>query len=174
MLVEAVLALSLGDSERAEALLRTAPQDNKLGQYWLAEAYARLGRPEDATLAWRRAGAASYFLSLGHPPYEAGDYQSACLYYLRAAMIAPTNARAQMYAGHCYSRTGRIDEAVRAYRSAIDLDSRDGWSYVHLANRYSADLHDTPSAQAILKKCMSIADAEWVQLCATALQSLPQ
>ncbi len=158
-------------SDAVDLLERVAPRD-QMASFWLGEAYSRQGRHSDAVVAWRRAGAAPYFLALGHGPYGALDYETACLYYLRAVEIAPDMARAHMYAGHCYSRRGDLVLAEQAYRQAIQLDPKDGWSYLHLAGLLRR-MGEPDKARGVLGSCIEQAQSgSWYALCQEANEAL--
>lgn len=65
-------------------------------------------------------------LSAGNTARDASDYAAAERAYLRAALIAPTDARAYYGLGNVYADQRKWDEAERAYRRAIESEPRFG------------------------------------------------
>ncbi len=164
--------LEEGQASEAASLLEGAAPLDPLAAFWLGEAYRRLGWHDKATNAWRHAGAASYFLALGHRHYAAMNYSAACRDYLLAVEIAPESAWAHMYAGHCYMRRGRFDLAERAYRIAIQLNPQYGYPYIHLATLLRTQLERPREAEEVLKRCMNATrTGEWYLECRQAIRN---
>lgn len=164
-------ALQRGQSVEAVSILERVAQNDRIAAFWLGEAYERLGRHDEAIAAWRQAGAASYFLGLGHKPYESMDYDTACLNYLRAVEIAPDMALTHMYAGHCYVRRGEFTLAEQEYRRAIQLDPQYGYPYIHLATLLTDHLKRPDEAADALRRCLAATQAgEWYRMCQRASQ----
>lgn len=160
-------------ADSVNLLERVAAKD-RIASFWLGEAYVRLGRYDEAIVAWRGADSASYFLNLGHLSYAALDYYTACLYYLRAVEIAPDMAIAHMYSGHCYWRTGNVVLAEREYLRALQLDPEYGYPYLHLASLYVDGFRQPERARIVLEKCIEqVQSAYWVMECQKQLATLP-
>ena len=65
---------------------------------------------------------------------QAGDYQAALAMFDRILESLPTDPVTLTSKGHAYKTDGRYDEAVAAYRSAIECAPQHGEAYYSLAN----------------------------------------
>jgi tetratricopeptide (TPR) repeat protein len=158
--------LHQGQVADAVGALENARTSDRVAAFWLGKAYDLQGRHNDATAAYQRAGAAMYFLERGHPPYEMGDYETACRNYLRAVEIAPQMAIAHMYMGHCLVRRGEYLPAETSYRRAIELDPQFGYPYLHLASLLREHLQLPNAARDVLLDCIArVESAYWRREC---------
>ena len=154
-------------------LLESIASKDRMASFWLGEVYSGLGRHDEAIGAWRNAGAAPFFLELGHISYAAIDIDTSCFYYLRALEIAPEMALAHMYAGNCYRRTNNLILAEREYLSAIKLNPNFGYPYIHLANLYVEGSNQSDQARYILDACIKQCESpRWVTECQRQLEIL--
>lgn len=89
-----------------------------------------------------------------------GDHQPAIALYEQLLKHYPAHAGAHMNYGHTLKTVGRLDEAVAAYRAAIDLDPASGESYWSLANlktfRFSDE--DVANMQTYVEKSGIVAE----------------
>lgn len=157
--------LNQGQEVEVIRLLEKAKLQDPIALLRQGEAYLRLGLHDRAISSWRQAMAESYFLEQGHQSYETGDYESACTNYLRAVEIAPDEALAHMYAGHCFLRRGQLDRAEQEYRRAVSLDPTYGYSYLHLAQLLSTSFLRTQEARDVLDSCLQHASRYWQAEC---------
>jgi tetratricopeptide (TPR) repeat protein len=164
-----------GQAADAVESFENAGVSDRMAALWLGKAYDLQGRHSEATAAYRHAGAAVYFLKQGHPPYEMGDYETACRNYSRAVEIAPQIAVAHMYMGHCYLRRGEFLLAEASYRRAVALDSQYGYPYLHLANLLKDHLQQPDAAKDVLTDCIEqVESAYWRQECMTKRLQIAQ
>lgn len=166
--------LSQGKLSDAATLLEHAVPKDIFASFWLGRVYSDLSRHDEAISAWRKAGAAPYFLSLGHMSYAMLDNVTACIYYLRAVEIAPDMAIAHMYAGHCYWRIGNLVLAEREYLRALQLDPEYGYPYLHLAGLYVEGFSQPDRARTLLENCIKQMQIPyWINECQYKLTTLP-
>ncbi len=64
-------------------------------------------------------------LSDGLSLYRSGDITLARKYFARAVVLQPDNWKAHFYLGRADAKTGRLDEAVRSYHSALRCELPD-------------------------------------------------
>ena len=76
----------------------------------------------------------AYLIVKGSVLARKGDHLPALQIYEKLLKHYPRHATAQMYYGHTLKTVGRMDDAVRAYRTAIDLSPSIGEAYWSLAN----------------------------------------
>jgi tetratricopeptide (TPR) repeat protein len=76
----------------------------------------------------------AYLILKGAVLARKGDHLPALQIYEKLLTHYPRHATAQMYYGHTLKTVGRMDDSVRAYRTAIDLSPSIGEAYWSLAN----------------------------------------
>jgi tetratricopeptide (TPR) repeat protein len=76
----------------------------------------------------------AYLIVKGAVLARKADHLPALQIYEKLLKHYPRHATAQMYYGHTLKTVGRMDDAVRAYRTAIDLSPSIGEAYWSLAN----------------------------------------
>jgi serine/threonine-protein kinase len=119
------------------------------------------------------------FSSMGTIYYGQGEYQKAANAYEAALLIRPLSSITHRNLGDAYSRLGRTDEAMRAYRQAVTraeaevaVSPTDARAIARLAV-YQAKAGDDAAAQRSLGRAEKIAGADpQVQLRAGVVHAL--
>jgi tetratricopeptide (TPR) repeat protein len=93
---------------------------------------------EAAGQGYRRAIECNPGYALGYHWYAnllaaTGQHDSAHFAIMRAVEIDPTSLITQIWAGFTSYLAGRFDEAIRRYRSALELDKDFPWTHMYMA-----------------------------------------
>jgi len=109
--------------KKAEALASLDDQS----RFTLAMAYVAMdrrgwARPELETLAQKNASTPLYLYWLARLDYDTQQYPAAIQKLERVIAIDPHYMKAYDNLGLCYEAAGRLDDAVAAYRRAVDLN----------------------------------------------------
>jgi tetratricopeptide (TPR) repeat protein len=124
--------------KKAEAI---APLDER-SRFTLAMAYVKLNRRDWARSELDRLWAARpdrqlYLYWLGRLDYDEQQYTSAISRLERVVVLDPTMMRAFDLLGLCYDYLGRLDDAIKNYNQAVELNRRQAkpfaWPLVDLA-----------------------------------------
>ncbi len=91
---------------------------------------AQRQHPDDYWMNFKLA----YSLDYEPPPLQNQD--EAIRFYTAAIACRPRNAPAHYYLGHALDQRGRIDEAIAAFRKAIELDPDFAWPSASLCAIY--------------------------------------
>jgi len=157
----ALASIDLGELEVAEAHYRESlaiePQPaiyNDLG--FVLE---RLGMPEDATAAYRKAleldpASASAHYNLGSSLARSGNYAEAEK-HLRAALESSPNTQAYTGLGILLRQQGRMDQAVASLQAAIEADPNNATAHRELAEAL-ASLGRTDEARRELETAKAL------------------
>lgn len=101
-----------------------------------------------------------YVYYLGRTKYNEGEYQSAVTAFTRSLAIRPRSVRSEYNLGLSYSALNRPDDAVAAYKKAIDLEQEGGRSdpqpYYDLGHLL-LEREDYQQAAVYLEKAVSLA-----------------
>jgi len=138
--------VELGRDEEAapllEAALKANPQDVSL-LFGLGLVYLRLNRPEVKTMMDRLAATASgapfAHLLKGQNYLADSDYQHAGEALEVAAKLSDDLPRLHFSLGVAYLRTGRNQEAIRAFERELKQLPRDYWTLYYLAFLHEAE-----------------------------------
>jgi len=138
----AQVAVQAGALEAAEDLLRNALRvapGFTAALLKLGEVLARLQRPEEAAAAYedvlaRKPDHARAKAALASVLARIGDYDRAGALYGELIEQQPDSPGLWMSYGHLMKTTGRVAEAVEAYRRAVAIDPRFGEAWWSLAN----------------------------------------
>ncbi|MFW6366186.1 MAG: tetratricopeptide repeat protein, partial [Spirochaetota bacterium] len=109
-------------------------------------------------LAEKRSGNTEILLKLGELYYQNNDYNSALVYFRRVSEMegASHNAkRAYMYLGTIYDENQRYEDALDAYRSAIEIDPTDAAAFYNMGIAYR-NMGDTVNAVENWKKAYQL------------------
>jgi tetratricopeptide (TPR) repeat protein len=106
--------------KKADAIRQLAPGERML----LAMSYIALGqgewaRPELDRLAAGDPANVTYIYWLGRLDYDKGQYESALARFRTVTAREPGHVRAWDNMGLCYEALNRVDEAARAYETAV-------------------------------------------------------
>ena len=109
---------------------------------WLASAHARVGNTPTAQdllerALMRRPDRAVWHFTLGRILKDDGNFDAAIPVLERTISLQPTY-RAWFHLGSCYHQTGRYEDAVRSYRSALDIRFDSEWAYLNLGGSLAA------------------------------------
>jgi tetratricopeptide (TPR) repeat protein len=111
-------------------------------RFTLAMSYLRMNRrdwakPELERLVKERPANALYLYWLGRLDYDAKAYNEAIAKLTKVVELDPTMMRAYDNLGLCYDYLGKYDEAVKHYRRAIELNTKQtppsAWPHLNLA-----------------------------------------
>jgi tetratricopeptide (TPR) repeat protein len=125
-------------AKRAEAI---APLDEP-SRFTLAMAYVKLNRrdwarPELDKLSTAKPDTPLYLYWLGRLDYDAQNYTAAITRLERVVALDPEMMRAYDTLGLCYDYLGRLDDAIKNYNHAVELNRRQvkpsPWPHVDLA-----------------------------------------
>ena len=126
----------------------------------LARTLGKDGHP-DAKLRILRAGQSvhpgDYWLSyeLGSALHFQKDYDGAIRFATAAVAIRPSSAHAHSYLGFIL-RPKKLDEAISAYRKAIELDPKDTLSYLLLGTTLRDELRDYVQSEETLRRATEL------------------
>lgn len=81
----------------------------------------------------------NYYYYLGETYFKLGDYEESLNAHLHALKIKPTLFKSRVTAGVCYSKLGKMDDALKTYEKALEYDPQNADSvglYVSLGSLY--------------------------------------
>ncbi len=125
--------------KRADAIRPLPPADRHL----LANAYLRMKRDHWARAEFERlveevGDSASHRISLARIHYRHGRFEAGASHAREALRLEPRSALTSDLLGQCLEGLGKLAEAERRYRDAIEWSRRDGsgsaWPHYHLGS----------------------------------------
>ncbi len=109
-----------------EKLVRLKPDDAS-ARVLLGNAYAEVGRAQEATICYQEAlgldpNCFDAYLGIGKVQFDHGAFSEAVASYEKALKIRPRSASAHLSLGLALSNAGRYEEAMQAFQRAKELD----------------------------------------------------
>ena len=130
--------------EAAKAASNEKDSNLQLIMARLGDAYAAVGRTDDAVAAYKRAielkPSFAYYNNLGGIYGNAGKIEEASAAYQKAAEIDPPHAaQAWLNCGITFSNVGRYKDAIEPLKKATELDPKEPKGWYLLASAMVAD-----------------------------------
>lgn len=131
----AVMLTSCGQYSKDDNIVYDAIEEYDSGDY-----EAALEQLEKADVAkFKAMKPENYYYYLGETYFKLGDYESSLDAHIHALKIKPSLFKSRVTAGVCYSKLGRMEEALRTYEKALEYDPQNADSvglYVSLGSLY--------------------------------------
>ncbi len=119
-------AISRSSVAVCEKLVHLKPDDAS-AHVLLGNAYAEVGRTQEATASYQQAlgldpNCFDAYLGMGKVHFDQGAYADAIVSYQKALKIRPRSANGHLSLGLALSNAGRYEEAMQAFQKAKELD----------------------------------------------------
>ncbi|MGN0600837.1 MAG: tetratricopeptide repeat protein [Oscillospiraceae bacterium] len=133
--MSAVMLTSCGRYSKDDNIVYDAIEEYDSGNY---EAALEQLQKADAE-KFKAMKPENYYFYLGETYFKLGDYEKSLDSHLCALKIKPTLFKSRVTAGVCYSKLGRMDDALKAYEKALEYDPQNADSvglYISLGSLY--------------------------------------
>lgn len=133
--MSAVMLTSCGRYSKDDNIVYDAIEEYDSGDYEAALEQLQTANVEK----FKAMKPENYYFYLGETYFKLGDYEQSLNAHLHALKIKPTLFKSRVTAGVCYSKLGRMDDALKTYEKALEYDPQNADSvglYVSLGSLY--------------------------------------
>lgn len=166
LLADGVIALDMQDFEAAAASFKKALElepGNKEFQYYLAVAYVRLKKDDEALQIFEsliERDPKNYFkayFDIAGVYSRNGKYQKALEVLNRAEEANPENARVYLEKGYVYKNLKAYDESIRCFERARELDPKETQLAYYMIGAVDLEREEFDRADKMFRKAVEIA-----------------